>query len=237
MTFPTAAISTGINEGSSGTSHIVQVPAVVAGDRLVVPAVDDQTATWTWPASWVSFITKGANGSTVEAEGRYYDVLGSEGWAAGGTFTITTDVAQAMSAPVVKLTHGTFDVAAAPEASTYTTGSSVSPDAAAVIPSWGSADTMWIAWCGFDDGSGTTAVSGYPTNYTDNQAAANGGFAGGVGFGIATRSLTATTDDPSAFTIPTEQWLATLIAIKPGAAALPNNYTIAGINGIRHTLG
>lgn len=220
MAFPTATITTGLTEGSSGTSHVITMPAVAAGDLAIVSFCDDQTAVFTWPGSpaWTSLIAETANGANNEAETRYRIITGTEGWGSGGSFTITTDVAQAMAAIVIVIPAATWHGTTPPEATAYATANSVNPNPGSLSPSWGAEDTLWIAICGYDEPTAIT-VSAYPANYTDDQTNIRDNFAGGQAMGAATRSLNAATEDPGTFTITTtEDWLAATIAVRPAAA-------------------
>ena len=71
----------------------------------------------------------------------------------------------------VRIAPGTWsgdiaDVEAGGAAANF--GSAANPDS--LSPSWGSADTLWIATCGCDDDDG--GLSGYPADYDDNQTLA-----------------------------------------------------------------
>lgn len=101
--------------------------------------------------------------------------------------------------------------------STGNTGTSANPDPDSITPSWGSADTYYRAVAAHDDG--TNVITGYPTNFTDNQNADASGGGTGAGLGSAGYQSTTSPMNPSTFTIDaSEQWVSWTIAIRPNVS-------------------
>ena len=89
--------------------------------------------------------------------------------------------------------------------------SSTAPNPASLTPSGGSANYLWLAV--FHAGSNQPAT-GYPTNYTNGQTI--GIASSGSATASAQRALTASSEDPGAFTIASSAaWAAYTVAIKP----------------------
>lgn len=209
MAFPTVESVTE-TAFASGTSHNVSMPATVnSGDLLITLFGNDSNATVTTPSGW-TLIDNTVNGTDPRFSSYYRIADGSED---GTTVDFVTSADEAASAQVYRISgwHGTT----APEIGTPATGSSAAPDPSSTTPSWGAADTLWIATAGWNR---DRTVSAYPTNYTGNNTdTVSGAGAGGVGVGSATRDLNATSDDPGTFTISaSDPWISYTIAVRPG---------------------
>lgn len=210
MAFPTVSSVTVSVFNTAATSHLVAMPATVSAGDLLVTVGSGQAGVFTTPASF-TLLHQTQNGSGAVLGAWYRIADGSEG---GTTVDWTTPVNRKGNFHVYRITawHGTTP----PEVGTAATGSSTTPDSPTLTPSWGSADTLWIA---SEGNSGATTVSAYPTNYTNgNDDQCTG--AGGNSLGTARRELAASSEDPAAFTISvTNIWVAQTIAIRPGAGA------------------
>lgn len=204
-----ASITPGTFSGED-TQHLVPMPATVnAGDLLVALISNDGNATVTTPAGW-NLLASDAQASACRL-GVYYRIAnGTEG---GTTVDFVTSVAETMATDVYRITgwHGTTP----PEVGIAVGATTANPDPPSLAPSWGAADTLFIAL--FGTGTANTA-SAYPTDYTDGTTHATGGSAASIG--SARRELNAASDNPGTFTITgTVACLAQTVVIRPAAGA------------------
>lgn len=212
MAFPTVAgKGTEYNTaGSNQTSHAVAYPASIsAGELLIMFFHKDGSGAITWPGTFIEIYQTAAGGASHLSGAAYRIATGSE----SGTVTVTTASEQA-TARIWRITswHGTTP----PECGTAATGTSANPNPPTLSPSWGSADTLWIATCGVNGGPSTSA---YPTNYSGNQETADSGGSGAAGGAQASRENATATEDPGTFTTANQGWTAQTIAVRPAAAA------------------
>src|SRR3990170_4689639 len=126
-----------------------------SGGRIVVFFAHSQNVTVSWPAGW-SGLFDVLNGTACGLAAAFTDA------AVGATITVTTS-------GTTKSAHSAYRVsdheAAAPQAATAT-GADANPDPPPLSPSWGGADTLWLAAEGNDD---TLNVAGYPPSYLKGQ--------------------------------------------------------------------
>jgi hypothetical protein len=104
-----------------------------------------------------------------------------------------------------------------PESAPAEATGSTAPNPPSLTPSWGAADTLWLAVTGWSEG--TITASAFPTNYT-NTGQNGTGVAGseGVSIGWGFRELNAASEDPGTFTLGSAaNWVAFTIAIRPAA--------------------
>ena len=224
--FPSVAGSCASTDTVSDTSHTIGLDCggsfgtISAGNLLIV--CWNGSATDGTPNSAITGFTLLREAIFGSASGHavclYKIATGSEGTSVTGS----TDLAERTSAIALRITgwHGTTP----PEVSTGRNdasggeaGNSPNPDA--VTPSWGSADTLFIAYAGSDGVS--TDFTVWPTNYgSNNVESANSGEGRSA---VGTRALTATSDDPGVYTTinSTTRWGAMTIAVRPDPAAPP----------------
>lgn len=216
MAFPTVAGTNGGNSGANTTSHTVNLPANIAsGDLLIIVFGVDGNPTLTWPSGANDAFTEvfnAANGVACRLGVAYRIANGNE----PASVTVTTSVSEGSAHTTYRITgwHGTTP----PEVATAATGVSANPDPGSLSPSWGNADTLWLAACVHD--VGTRTVSGYPTNYLNgiNNRWNN---TAGVGVGSAERQLTAASENPGAFTLSgSDDWVATVIGVRPAVESI-----------------
>lgn len=191
-------------------NHTVNLPAGInAGDLLMVFFIVDDVEDCTFPGDWtrIKNFTHATNTITIAVA--YKEASGSE----GASITVGTTNEQSVS---VSYRITGWDSAIAPEISTGAEGTNTSPNPDSLTPAGGSKEYLWVAVCAIDSIYGVTA---YPTNYTDTEwHPSSGGESGGVSMAICNRELTAVSEDPGAFTISADQWLANTIAVAPLAA-------------------
>lgn len=194
----------------------VNLPASIsAGDLLIAIVETRNNATFTsgTPAGWTALSSQQGGGSAGYMRTFYRIANGSEGSTATWTASIsTTAVWQTM-----KITG--WDGTQAPEVLTAN-GDATSANPPSLTPSWGAADTLWIAMAGHTAIT-ATAFTAAPTNYSGFQCdgASSGGSACSLGFSY--RQLNAGTEDPGAFTAGGSNrfWTAATIAIKPAGSS------------------
>lgn len=194
--------------GADTTAHLVAMPAVVEpGDLLLMHFVNDGNATVATPAGWTLLNTT-LSGTQVRSSWYWKLAAGTED---GTTVDLVTSAAEHAAAQVHRFQAGTFDAAVAP-AIAVATGTSVSPNPPNLAPSWGEADTYWIAAYGADDDDATT---GWP--WTEGQTYTPSG-TGTTTCSAAScvLALRVASIDPATFTMAaSEEWVAATIAIKP----------------------
>lgn len=194
--------------GADTTAHLVAMPAVVeAGDLLLMHFVNDGNATVATPVGWTLLNTT-LSGTQVRSSWYWKLAVGTED---GTTVDLVTSAAEHAAAQLHRFQAGTFDAAVAP-AIVVATGTSVSPNPPNLAPSWGEADTYWIAAYGADDDDATT---GWP--WTEGQTYTPSG-TGTTTCSAAScvLALRVANIDPATFTMAaSEEWVAATIAIKP----------------------
>lgn len=90
---------------------------------------------------------------------------------------------------------------------------STTPDPPSLSPSWGAADTLWIAAYIWDNS--TRLHVAYPSGYTSNQITDGSVSSSAVGVAASTREANTATENPGAGEISSEeQWLAITIAVR-----------------------
>lgn len=227
MASPTVVTTATSADSSAGTSHTVNLPSgVVSGNLLVITfAINDNLDVITWPAGYTEIFEGGGNVTLAVA---YRQADGGE----GATITVTSDSSSKAVAFARRITEHEDPSTQAPEASSGATGSSVNPDSDSITPTGGSKDYLFFT----DHGHLQTATNDTtPTNYSNTIEAetTSGGRIGGAG---AERQLTATSEDPGAWTISlSKTWAAITIAIHPTSGVVtsfppwksPINYLLA----------
>lgn len=207
MAFPVVATSSFSAEVTNTTSHDVIIPTGTAsGDRLVaVIAIDGNVTTSGFPSGWSQLATVNSGG------GSSHEIW--EKIADGGEsdFQYTTSGSETTCNKCLRITGAHASTASE---TTITSATSTNPDPPSLTPSWGAEDTLWIASYAID---GTNTATGYPTNYNDNQDTQASGDSS-CSFGVATRELNATSDNPGTFTVAEEQWGAATTAVRTAAA-------------------
>ena len=202
----------GSNESTLTTSHTVNLAGSASSGNLLLVQFyisgGSPAGTITWPSgggAFTEFFT-GTNGNNKLAWA-YRQADGTE----GSTITVTTSTSHKSAHRAFRITGHEIPATQAPESATAATGSSTTPDPGSLSPTGGSKDYLWIAGTAqaADD-----ATAG-PTSYTDlNTARASSS----VTCATAERTLTAASEDPGAFTIPTGAWIATVVAVHPAGA-------------------
>lgn len=209
MAFPTIFSNALSNTTPNNTTSTVTLPASIAVGDLILAfvAADAVAGAMTWPSPWVKILDHAGTGFVI-----------SVGYliAAGGETSVgVTHTTERSNHIAVRIKAAEWHGTSPPEVNTAVTGLSVSPDPGSLAPSWGAADTLWVAFLGCDDFSVPFPITGWPTSYADSQLEKNTSTSAGD-VAIASRGLNATSDDPGAFTMTvTEDWSAFTLAVRP----------------------
>lgn len=221
MAFPTAGTPVATAFSTSVTSMPVTMPATVNSGDLLISLVEVRNAgTWTKPTGWndIATISQAGGGSVGKLNG-FYKI--SDGTEAGTTPTWTASVSTTGEWQTIRVTswHGTTP----PEATTAS-GDGTNANPPSLTPSWGSADTLWIAVAGNSATGDTTGFTAAPTNYGSLQSYGTSSGGSTCNIATATRQLAASSDDPGTFTPSSNRfWTSATIGVKPAAAASTNS--------------
>jgi hypothetical protein len=212
MAFPVVSSVANSNDTANTLSRNATLPASIVAGNLIVAFIAADLAssatTITMPAGWTDKATQ-QFGSVVRCSVFARVADGTE----GATVTITTSASEACAWHFYNISSW-FGAAAGCEVGTPAAAGSTNPDPPSLTPSWGAADTLWLAGAGND---GNVAVTAGPASYTNfvNTRWAN---TAGCGVSSARRELNTATENPGVFTMTTEQWVAHTVAIRPAAA-------------------
>lgn len=200
---------------TDATAHLVNMPAVVDADDLLVTLFgNDGSATVTTPSGWTQKFSVPVNSG--ERLGAYFKrAVGNED---GTTVDFITSAGEKAAAQVYRIKghHATSD----PEAATSTNVLNSNPDPPNLDPAgWSTEDTLWLAcFC-----SPPVDITGYPANYTNGvETDSNGAGAAGtkVTVGSARRNNAVAAENPGIFTPTISNWVAATIAIRPAPAGI-----------------
>lgn len=206
MAFPQVVATNGGEQGSLSQSHTINLPANIAsGNLLIILFKCRASTTISWPAGWTEIFQD--DGGRTQKLGACYKVAeGNE----GATALITTS-GNVRSAHI---SYRITNYSGAPEAGTVSDATGSTPNPPSLSPSWGQADSLWLAICGWSRATSAT-LSSYPSNYTDGHNYYNSSTSG-CGIASAQRELNASSEDPGTFGLSASAiWLANTIAIKP----------------------
>jgi len=194
---------------SPTTTHNIDMPSNInTGDLLLIISSSNDPGTLTGISGWTSLIN-----NDVPNLGAYVAYKKADS-TEGASATISTTNSVNMVARIWRITrwHGTT----APEIN-YTlendrNTNGINPPS--LTPSWGLANTLWIA-----EGSWlNNPLSTYPTSYDDNQETAITNGTNDIAYAAATREYSATSENPGIFTISSssQAHLELTIAVRPG---------------------
>jgi hypothetical protein len=208
---------------TNSTTWTLTYPTNLASGDLILAFIgrDGGTGVGTWPANWSAFtVNQGAtclnlatklsdgtetgtfNVTGLPSEQGGWRVLRVTGWSGGYTGIINNGVNDSNG---VK--------------SSSATGTSANPDCPSNNPiNWDVEDTLWIAVCSVDT---SRTFSAWPSGYSpgDNTWDDVSGGANGASLSVQWRNSAAASEDPGAWTISaSDDWAATLLAVRPAAA-------------------
>lgn len=234
MAFPTVPtggrVVTGNVVAASGTRTFPSLTGLTknAGDLIIAIIVAYQSSAGAgapggtvfsaWGASLTEFCDQMTTNSSTMAIGAAYKF--STG-AETGTFTVTQAATVTGGASYILLSIPLAHPTAAPEVGTIANGTGAA-NPAAVTPSWGAAETLWIAVEGNGETSAAgswTGIASAPTNYSNyaDTAAADTSTIGECEGAVAFRQFYAASEDAGAFTGDTSNTRdsALVIAVRP----------------------
>lgn len=192
MAYPTVVqTSKAATTATNTTSHPITLPSgITTGNLLVAIFSTDGSPQLSASAGW-SRIDIESQGAIVKSAVYFKYATGSD------ALTITTDTVEQSSHIVYELNN------AAPPIAESISGNSTNADPP-VCSGVGSADYLVIATCAHDS---TIVASAAPSGYGSltTQAAAG---TGGASVSTAHKTVTASSEDPGAFTSTSEQWVA-----------------------------
>lgn len=207
--YPTVAAENGGNDTTDQTNHVVNLPAGISVDDLLIAIFTTDGATSiTFPAGWTQLYSKQDGGNSFNQKAFYRIADGTE----AATVNATTGSAQMTSHTTYRITG----YCGVPKCGTATTAATGNPDPPNLTASWGTDTNLWFAICGYDDG--TKTVNAYPGGYGSgrNDRANN---AAGVGAGVAYKTATAASDNPGTFTLSAGVWdIANTLVVRGGPA-------------------
>lgn len=207
MTFPTIANVNANTSSANTNSFAVSMPASIsAGDLLIVIHTWDGNTLPTTPVAQGWHVHRFLQGTAVSAQICWKYAQGSD------ALTFTTAANESHAARSYRITgHSpTIPIEWAVTGATATTGH----NPPALTPTWGAADTLWIAYVGLD---GNSSCSGYPASYsnTGTNTSTEATSTDRVGQGYATRTNNTATEDPGAFTNTSAAGIRFTIGIPP----------------------
>lgn len=207
-----AVFTIGNDNGVSSNSHIVAMPAIASGYRLVI-FIGASTSTWTFPAGFTEIFDAGTSGQALIGVA-YRDCDGS-GSDPGATITVTSGSSRAAAWAVARLAPGTFAPGVPPEvAPSVGTGNDAAPDCGAITVSWGvAARTLYIAAATMKEAPGVAAVLTYPAGYVDNRTLS---FADSTALvAICSKAELTAPENPGTYLMSvSRQWAAVTVACK-----------------------
>jgi len=218
MAFPSVTSVTETAHTAS-TTHTADLPATVAdGDLLVLIHTAYAPGAVSTPSGWTQLyqntFADGISDSIATTFIR--DGVSGDG---GGTAAMTLTNSEVGCSQVYRIAASSwFGTLAGVEAATAE-GSSSTPDPASLTPSWGSADTLWIAVAHLVDDSAIATAA--PSSYTDlNTLVGNGAADRQTSVATARRENATATENPGTFTLPqSEAWTGATIGVRPAAAS------------------
>lgn len=214
MAFP-VIVAVAVSPSSGGSTINVVIPSGGVGELLlsliIIDGADtsvEHTAGWEMPAK--------AGGTQVTSALLWRIATGSD------ELTVTLpSVSRNKAAITYRISGHGHSVSvpielAAPSSTSFNDAPAPPP----LAPSWGAADTLWVAGFAMDDGSKN--LISYPTNFTLSQQVFDSNSTVSVLGALAGRNLNAASEAPGAFTVSAvDQWLSYTIAIKPTGGARP----------------
>jgi len=213
MAFPVVEATNTSVEATAVTSHDVALPASISAGELLLAVLGttgtlgDSFGGITAPAGW----SEELDANELGLESRTAD--GGEG--ASATFTSADSATSGHNSYRISGQHGDVEIATA----------GFTNDPPNLTPSWGAADTLWIAGVVTGDAAGAVDVTVAPTNYSGLIKTVQ--VAGGINYRVATawRQLNAASENPGAFTVTDSgspfPIIAFTIAVRPPAVITP----------------
>lgn len=214
MAFPTVSDITETSVLNSPQEEFDLPATVDSGDLLLAVIASDEFGTFTAtpPTGWTEIARSNETGVVG-----YIIAKVADGTEDGGTVTLTTGTGTDPIAAQCYRIKNWFGAIGGVEAaaSAYAAASTVDPPS--LTPTWGAADTLWIAAMVAGDDNAT--VSAYPSNYTNGvDTVAGDAINFSCSCGTARRELNASSENPGTFTLSElEGVVGYTIAVRPAA--------------------
>lgn len=165
MAFPSLTTQPSSTAGAGATtSHTVPLPnGISTGDLLIVLwGHRSETSGITWPSGWTQLVVPTVHGDGSYTYAAAYRVVdGTEGFTGTGDDITVTTAASVEAARIACLIAGQ-DGAEDPEISSVVESFFTAVNPPSLSPSWGSADTLWLAVSIADANQTTTQTPGTP---------------------------------------------------------------------------
>jgi hypothetical protein len=212
MAFPQVQTSNYGYNDSAGTSHTVNLPASISAGDLLIIFFGFYTGTVSVPSGWSQLGSTDANGTNILLATFYKVASGSE----GSTVNVTTGSSCKSDHTSYRITG--YAASGYIEKSSATTGTDSSPNPTTLTPSWGSADTLWIA----AEANRNDSFTSFPSSHPDNQiSGGNTSTSSSSWTATCTDEDAASSNDPGAYTLSTSRyWVAITVGIQPTTAGI-----------------
>ncbi len=238
-TIPTTGANTLLSSTTTTASTTHTFPSLTtlapaAGDLIIAIIVQYTGGSGGSPndqfSAWGASLTETRDDETTTADDlalgvAHQTATGSE----SGTFTVTSATAARSVNFLMRIPAATWHGTTIPEVVAAARATLAAADSAALSPSWGSDDTLWI--CVFGQSETTTTgtppvLTASPTNFSgDLIVARNADAVGHITAGVGFRQNAAASEDPGVYTgtnLIRGNGIATVIAIRPAfVAAVP----------------
>lgn len=215
MAFPAYESTTPTASVGATTSHTINMPATVnSGDLLIAVNATFPDTAINEISGWTKIL---GDLDTAVAGVMAILVRVADGTEGGGSYDFTTTSNSRMVGHIIRVSSW-YGSLPGVEVGGVSGATNAAPNAGEMTPSWGSADQLWIWFVAAGDDDAT--ISAAPTGYSNLVSTPSGGGTNaGCEVGTATKTSTATSDNPDAGTISeTEGYQTGVIAIRPAAA-------------------
>jgi hypothetical protein len=201
----------GVQTSNSLTWTLTYPTNLQSGDLILALLASDGNTLPVWP---LGFVQRDGNTGAVSLHWAKKLSGGTE----SGTFSVTLSASESGGWRVFRITNwgGTLGTDytngdATRDLGTFDTNANPNPGEHS--PTWGAADTLWIAACGVDT---SRTISVYPL--TGRNTADVSGGSGGATLGVCTTESAVGFLDPGTFTISnSDDWSTSTTAIRPAA--------------------
>ncbi|MEH2517789.1 hypothetical protein V1279_003362 [Bradyrhizobium sp. AZCC 1610] len=196
--------------GFNLTNNTAALPASIAAGNLLVVIAASYDQDIITPSGW-NVLTTTTTAGGLRGTIFWKTASGSE----GASVAMATAVATRVTSRSLRIT-GHRAPGTPLEASTPSSANTAAPDPAAVTPSWGGDNNLFIVAEMARSGASDPLVTAYPTGYATNQNQTSSTNGLGTCAAVATKAAIASSDDPAAFTLAgARESVAVTIAVRP----------------------
>lgn len=210
--YPAVVSVTTTGSGGGTTSFVIDLPATIdEGDLLIAIVASDGNVTIGTPTNWSQLSHNSDGNVTLAVFGK--DADGTED---GGTITCSISSSEDACAQVYRIINWNGVLTDDVDVGSVNTGTDSYPNPPSVTAGWGSDKNLFIAMYAQD---GNRNVSGYPTNYSNDQTYVYSrdffNF-GTVCIASATREYESLSDNPGTFMAGgSDDWVAQTLVVRP----------------------